>query len=87
MSGEPDILVLQLLREIRAEQAQTNNRIDRLGRAAAADLHEYGGMIGTQIDLLRKDLSGQIAGLRRALVEYHSAVIGHGSIITDPEGH
>ncbi len=74
MSDAPDNLVLQLLREIRAEQTRTNDRIDGLGRAVAADIHE-----------LRKDTSDQIAGLRRAVVEYHSAVIGHGMIISDLE--
>jgi signal transduction histidine kinase len=81
MADEPDNLVLQLLREIRVEQAQTNDRIDGLGRAVGADIHE----LDAKIDATRKDLSDQIVGLRRAVVEYHSAVIGHGTIIADLE--
>lgn len=81
MSNEPDNLVLQLLRDIRSEQTQTNDRIDGLGQAVAADLHD----LDAKIDATRKDLSDQIVGLRRAVVEYHSAVIGHGNIIADLE--
>lgn len=47
----------------------------------AADLHE----LDAKIDATRKDLSDQIVGLRRAVVEYHSAVIGHGNIIAELE--
>jgi len=81
MPDEPDNLVLQLLREIRVEQTQTNDRIDELGRVVASDLHE----LNAKLDATRKDLSEQIVGLRRAVVEYHSAVIGHGMIIADLE--
>jgi hypothetical protein len=31
----------------------------------------------------RKELSEQIVGLRRAVVEHHSSVIGHGNIISE----
>ena len=34
---------------------------------------------------VRKDLGEQIVGLRRAVVEYHTSVIGHGIIISDLE--
>jgi signal transduction histidine kinase len=34
---------------------------------------------------VRKDLSEQIVGLRRAVVEYHTSVIGHGIIISELE--
>ncbi len=65
MPDEPDNLVLQLLREIRAEQTQTNDRIDGLGRAVAADIHD----LDAKIDTKSKDLSDQLVGLRRAVVE------------------
>lgn len=32
-----------------------------------------------------KSTREQIVGLRRAVVEYHSAVLGHGALISDPE--
>jgi hypothetical protein len=38
-------------------------------------------------DLLatRKELSDQIVGLRRAVIDYHTSVIGHGMLISDLE--
>jgi hypothetical protein len=38
-------------------------------------------------DLLttRKEIGEQIVGLRRVVVEYHSAVIGHGILISELE--
>jgi hypothetical protein len=80
---QPEDIVLHLLREIREriEPMATKGDIADLrselnsGLAnVAADFHE-----------LRRDLSDQIVGLRRAVVEYHSAVIGHGTIIADLE--
>ena len=32
---------------------------------------------------MRKELSEQIVGLRRAVVDYHTSVIGHGMLISD----
>ena len=34
----------------------------------------------------RGEMGEQIAGLRRAVVEYHSAVLGHGVLISELEG-
>ncbi len=34
---------------------------------------------------MQKDTREQIVGLRRAVVEYHSAVVGHGLIISELE--
>lgn len=39
----------------------------------------------TRIDSTRKELSGQIVGLRRAVMEYHSSAIGHGVLFTEFE--
>ena len=36
--------------------------------------------VNARIDSVRKDTGEQIAGLRRAVIEYHSAVPGHGMI-------
>ena len=91
---EPENLVLSLMREMRAEMkdmradmatkgdiarientvAEVNARVTSLAAAVASDL------LTTE-----KRLSDQIVGLRRAVVEYHSAVIGHGVIISELE--
>ena len=41
--------------------------------------------VNAKIDASRKELSDQIVGLRRAVVEYHSVVIGHGVLISELE--
>jgi hypothetical protein len=33
--------------------------------------------VASDIATLRRDMSDQIVGLRRAVVEYHSSVVGH----------
>jgi hypothetical protein len=35
--------------------------------------------------LTRKELTEQIVGLRRAVIEYHTSVIGHGVLISELE--
>jgi len=50
-----------------------------------SDVNSLRADIASELHELRKDTSDQIAGLRRAVVEYHSAVIGHGMIISDLE--
>jgi signal transduction histidine kinase len=69
---EPESLVLNLLREIRGRLDQTDSKIDAV--------HDK---LDAKFDAVRDDLSGQIVGLRRAVVEYHSAVVGHGVLISD----
>ena len=91
---EPDNLVLHLLREMRAEMAtkadiarletdvaDVRSEVKSLRADVASDLHN----LDAKVDKTRKELSEQIVGLRRAVVEYHSAVIGHGIIISDLE--
>jgi hypothetical protein len=34
---------------------------------------------------LRKEFGKQISGLRRAVIEYHTSVIGHGVVISELE--
>jgi chromosome segregation ATPase len=88
---EPDNLVLRLLSEMRAEMAtkadiarletDLRSEMKSLRADVASDLHN----LDAKVDKTRKELSEQIVGLRRAVVEYHSAVIGHGMIISDLE--
>ncbi|WP_330082576.1 hypothetical protein [Methylocystis iwaonis] len=92
MADEPENLVLQLLREMRGEMADMRSEmhgirdglrteIHSLRADVASDLHTLDAKIGA----LRKDLSDQIVGLRRAVVDYHSSVVGHGVIISELE--
>ncbi len=39
--------------------------------------------VASDLLTMRKELSEQIVGLRRAVVDYHASVIGHGMLISD----
>jgi len=41
--------------------------------------------VASDLITTRKELSEQIVGLRRAVIDYHSSVIGHGNIIAELE--
>lgn len=96
MSAEPENLILHLLRDIRADmgemraelksdianlRAELRSDIASLRADVAADFIDVRREIGT----VRKELGEQIVGLRRAVVEYHTSVIGHGIIISELE--
>lgn len=98
MSTEPESLILQLLREMRADMATKGDVValrsdfDDLKSELKSDLHSLradvaSDILGVQSDIqkARKDLGEQIVGLRRAVVEYHTSVIGHGVLISDLE--
>jgi hypothetical protein len=75
---EPENIVLQLLREMRAEMnyefADVRSGVQSLRADVASDL------LTTE-----KRLAEQIVGLRRAVMEYHSSAIGHGVLINELE--
>lgn len=81
MSREPENLVLTTLHDIRADVAETKAELKSLGVAVASDILT----VNAKIEATRKELSDQIVGLRRAVVEYHSVVIGHGVLISELE--
>ncbi len=94
MSAEPESLILQLLRDMRAEIGDV--RAEMATKTDVADLRSAmtslrADVAADVIDMrkeivgVRKDLGEQIVGLRRAVVEYHTSVIGHGIIISDLE--
>ena len=99
MSDEPESLVLHLLREMRAEMA-TKREIEQLRRELSgeiadvrsevrslrADVASDIATLDVKIERTRKELSDQIVGLRRAVVEYHTSVVGHGVLISELEG-
>ncbi len=89
MSKEPDNLVLGLLRNIRADIARMDEKIDIKVDSAKTELRSQINSLRADFAAdflaLRKETGEQIAGLRRAVVEYHSAVLGHGVLISDLE--
>ncbi len=97
MANEPQSLVLELLRGIRADVADVKDvvegvKADMTGMkaematlATKSELRSLRGDVASDLLATRKELGDQIVGLRRAVVEYHSAVIGHGVIISELE--
>ncbi len=85
MSNEPDNLVLDLLRKIRSEVSDVKSEMNSLRADVASDFILMRQEMHQEIGMFRKDVGDQIVGLRRAVVEYHSAVIGHGVLISELE--
>jgi hypothetical protein len=95
LSDEPENLVLRILKEMRADIANiqsvmaTKDDISDLRsemRSLRADVASDLATLDARIDRTRKDLSDEIVGLRRAVVEYHTTVVGHGVLISEMEG-
>ena len=105
MTEEPASLILELLRQMRAElgdvRAQlgdvrsdleiradfaTKSDLSTLRADIASDMHSLRAHVASDMLSLRKEeLSEQIVGLRRAVIEYHTSVVGHGVLISGLE--
>ncbi len=91
MSNEPESLIFQLLRDMRAEMGDMRAEISDIRSEMVtksdlrSELTSLRADVAADMIHLRKDLSEQIVGLRRAVVEYHTSVIGHGIIISELE--
>jgi hypothetical protein len=99
MAPEPESLILQLLRDMRAEisdmradVADVRTQMATIGELAAlkselkSDMHSHRADMAADLLTTRKELGEQIVGVRRAVIEYHTTVIGHGVLISDLEG-
>jgi hypothetical protein len=92
MSSEPESLILELLRQMRSELA-TKADVEALRsdvtkgdlNALRSELRSLRADLASDLIATRKELSEQIVGLRRAVMEYHTTVIGHGAAISDLE--
>ena len=86
MTEEPESLILELLRQMRAElgdvrsevgqlraDSATKSDLHTLRADVAADLHSLRADVAADMLTNRKELSEQIVGLRRAVIEYHAS--------------
>lgn len=91
MTKEPASLILELLRQMRAELATKAQLAHLATKADLAELATKGELRTLRADVAsdllstRKELSERIVGLRRAVIEYHTSVIGHGILISELE--
>jgi hypothetical protein len=91
MTEEPASLILELLRQMRAEVAtkadlaEFATKADLAELATKEELRSLRADVASDLLLARKELGEQIAGLRRAVIEYHTSVIGHGVLISELE--
>jgi hypothetical protein len=94
MSEEPDSVILQLLRQMRAEIGDVRSGVGSVRAEMAtkndiadvrSEIHSLRADVASDFATLAKSTGDQIVGLRRAVVEYHTSVIGHGSIISELE--
>jgi hypothetical protein len=83
VAEQPDNLVLEILRELRAELKATREEVKTDLNSLRADVASDLLSMSEQIAGLKKETREQIVGVRRALIEYHSAVVGHGMLISD----
>jgi predicted nucleic acid-binding Zn-ribbon protein len=94
MSTEPESLILQILRQMRAELANkadlelVHSEVTDLRSEVAevkSDMRSLRSDVASDLLSTRRELSEQIVGLRRAVIDYHTSVIGHGVLISDLE--
>jgi hypothetical protein len=85
MSREPQSLVLELLRNIRVDVARVDDKVETVKADLRSEIRSLRADVAADFVAVRKEMGEQIAGLRRAVVEYHSAVLGHGVLISELE--
>ena len=96
MSEEPENLVLQIMRGMRAEFAEVkvqigkvdekiDRRVDELRVEFKSEMNSLRADLASDIATMQKETREQIVGLRRAVIEYHSSVVGHGLLISEHE--
>ena len=92
VAEQPDNLVLELLRGLRTEigglKADVQSVKDELKAtreemATKADLNSLRADVASDLLNMQKETREQIVGVRRALIEYHSSVVGHGILISE----
>ncbi len=84
---EPENLVLILLRDMRAEMATKSDlaKLEAKIGDVRSEVHSLRADVASDLMTLEKRLEERIAGLRRAVMEYHSSAIGHGVLISELE--
>jgi hypothetical protein len=94
VAEQPENIVIELLRGLRGDigdvkgevrTLKTEMRAQHEEMATKSDLHSLRADVASDMLTMQKDTRDQIVGLRRAVIEYHSGVVGHGLIISELE--
>jgi hypothetical protein len=96
MSDDLDTLVLKELRGLSGDVAKLIAKLDGMNVDVDSNIHTLRADIASELKSVRADIASdmfrsqndthdQIAGLRRAVVEYHTTVIGRGVRICELE--
>lgn len=85
MVAEPENLVLQLLRDLRGDMDSTRTELRSEVAGVASEVRSLRADVAADLASVEKRLNEQFAGLRRAVVEYHSSAIGHGVLFSELE--
>ena len=85
--SEPENIVLILLREIRAEIAESRSVMATKNDVAEirSEVKSLRADVASDLMTLEKRLSDRINYLNRAVMEYHSSAVGHGMLISEFE--
>ena len=68
----------------RQRESEVGRSVDvRCGPMSPSDMHTLRADVAADLLTTRKELGEQIVGLRRAVIDYHTSVIGHGVIISE----
>ena len=87
---QPDNLVLELLRgmrtdlgDVKADVKSLRAEMKSLREEVASDMKSLRADVASDLLNMQKETREQIVGVRRALIEYHSSVVGHGMQISE----
>jgi hypothetical protein len=87
VAEQPENIVIEHLRGLRKDIGDIKVEVQTLKAemATKSDLQPLRADVASDMLTMQKDTREQIVGLRRAVIEYHSAVVGHGVIISELE--
>jgi hypothetical protein len=92
--SEPENFTLALLRKIDAKVDNLRDEVSAMREVMAtkndiadvrSEISSLRADVASDLMTLEKRLGGQISGLRRSVMEYHSSAIGHGVLLTEFE--
>ena len=87
VAEQPENIVIEQLRGLRKDIGDIKGEVQTLKAemATKSDLQSLRADVASDMLARQRDTREQIVGLRRAVIEYHSAVVGHGLIISEFE--